>query len=226
MQASTLLTNIGYALDDPTNQKWTPAQLLTYINEASVDIARRAEVLLTTSFIKVLSMCRDYIAPQDVIRIYKVEFQPYNNSLQIWPLEYRGIIEMDAVWGINQFTPSAWPNVWTTWQNPPQVLIRLYPMPSQPGTLNVYYYRLPVQVQAATDLIDTPSGWEDMITEYAVFMALQQDADPRWQERKTQYEAKMGEMIDKTRKPVDAPGNISTGFNPYPYYQGFGDGGW
>ena|SRR5215469_4574502 len=220
ISVSTMLTQIGYALDDPNNQLYSQTQLISYVNEAQADIARRAEVLQQLNQIPIYNQVRDYMAPVDCLRVYKLEFFQ-SQSQQIWPLEYVGLVEMDSIWGINQYNRSAWPNVWTSWQQPPKVLIRLYPVPGQAGTITCYYYRSPRSV-GFSDVLDIPMGWEDLIRDYSEFMALRSRADPRWSDAKTLYEQKLDDYIQRSRTNTTAPGRITTGFTPYAWYSGIG----
>ena len=215
--AQQMITDIGYAVDDPNQARFKNTQLLTYINEAASDIARRAEVLLDIQATPVLPNVRDYSAPIDTVRIYKLEFQPAN-SIQIWPIQHIGIIEADALWGINQYNQSTWPIVYTTWNNPPNILIRLYPVPSQYGNIMIYYYRLPIPCISASSNIDLPLGWEDLVRDYCEYLCKRADHDADWSDAKKIYEDKLAAYIEKSRKWVDGPGQITTGFNPYPWF--------
>lgn len=217
---SQMLTDIGYAVDDPNQQRFTVPQLLRYINEAQQDVSRRAEVNEQILTMPVFGAVRDYIAPGDTVRIYKVEYNQTGQS-QIWPLEHVGLVEMDAVWGVNQFNASATPKVFTTFLAPPNLLLRLFPVPGIAGNLTVYYYRLAHTV-AAADNIDLPAGWEDLVRDYAEYLCKRADHDTDWQNAKKIYEDKLAEYIDKSRRFVDAPGQVSTGFDPYPWMS-FGD---
>jgi hypothetical protein len=94
--------------------------------------------------------------------------------------------------------------------------IVLYPVPSQAGSLTVFYYQQIVPAVATTDNIDVLSGWEDTVHDYAVYRALRKDADPRWQDFKSTYEEKLVAMIDTTRTFQDQAGTFTTGQSALP----------
>ena len=210
---STALTNVRSLLDEPNPQFWQNSELTNWINEACADIARRVEWKRTTANITVTEGTQDYTAPEDVYRIYRLEYVPVGSDSQTtYTCEFRGYMEMDQIWGINQQWPASYPLYYTLWKVPPSMTIILYPVPAQGGQLNVYYYQ---QITPAsnpdTDYIDALEGWEDVVYDYAVYRALRKDADPRWQEFKATYEDKIMYMIDSTRTFQDQAGTFSTG---------------
>ncbi len=204
------LTNIRSLLDEPNPQFWTNAELTNWINEACSDAARRVEWKRTTANIDVDSGTQQYTAPTDVYRIYRIEFVPDSSDVT-YTVEFRGYMEMDQIWGINQQWPASYPLYYTLWKVPPSMNIILYPVPSQNGTLNVYYYEQITPVAAGSDPLDVLEGWEDVIYDYATYRALRKDADPRWQEFKQTYEDKIVHMIDTTRTFQDQAGTFTTG---------------
>jgi len=163
-----------------------------------------------TATITVTANTQKYTAPTDVYRIYRIEFVP-TGSQDNYTVEFRGYMEMDQIWGINQQWPASYPLYYTMWKVPPTMQIVLYPVPAQAGTLNVYYYEQITPVVSGTDPLDVLEGWEDVVYDYAVYRALRKDADPRWQEFKGTYEDKLLAMIDTTRTFQDQAGTFTTG---------------
>jgi hypothetical protein len=228
-QSGVDLTNalsiVRSMLDEPVPQFWTNTELTTWLNEACADIERRSETLRNEYTTTVTANTQDYSAPNDVLRIYRCEFQPTQASgagQLTYPLEYRGLLGMDQYWGNLQSQPASFPALYTLWYAPvsssqspaavsTQLQIRLYPVPSQSGTLNIYYYRQIVSVSAGTDTLDCLPGWEDCVYDYTVYKALRKDADPRWKDQQSLYESKLTNMIDTTRSFTDQPDYISTG---------------
>lgn len=80
-----------------------------------------------------------------------------------------------------------------------QQTFKLYPIPSQNGTLNIFYYRLPTQTTTTTDYIEVPEGWEDLVVAYVEYKARRVDKDPNWQYAKQEYEEKLQDLINVSR---------------------------
>ncbi len=207
---TTALTNIRSLLDEPNPQFWANSELTQWINEACAEAARKAEWKRVIANIDVDSGMQQYTAPSDVYRIYRIEFQP-DASIDTYTVEFRGYMEMDQIWGINQQWPASYPLYYTMWKVPPTMTIILYPVPSQNGTLNVYYYQQITPVSSGSDDLDILEGFEDMCYDYAVYRALRKDADPRWQEFKNTYEEKLADMVMTTRTFQDQAGTFTTG---------------
>lgn len=207
---TTALANIRSLLDEPNPQFWSNAELTQWINECCAETARKVEWKRALANIDVDSGTQTYTAPTDTYRIYRLEFVP-DASIDTYTVEFRGYMEMDQIWGINQQWPASYPLYYTMWKVPPTMSIILYPVPSQNGTLNVYYYQQITPVVSGTDNLDILVGWEDIAYDYTVYRALRKDADPRWQEFKQTYEDKLLAMIDATRTFQDQAGTFSTG---------------
>jgi len=222
---TSALTNVRSMLDEPTAQFWSNAELTVWLNEGCNDVNRRAEILRMTAAPTVTALTQSYPAPADTLRIYRAEFVPagVNNPLT-YPLSYRGLEGMDQYWGNLQSLPSAFPALYTLWYSPvganasptptspnTQLMLKLYPVPSQNGHLNIYYYRLAVAASAGTDTLDIVPGWEDCVYDYAVYKALRKDADPRWKDQQQLYEQKVADMMDTTRSWTDQSDYFSTG---------------
>jgi hypothetical protein len=218
---SSALTSVRSMLDEPNPQEWSNTELTAWLNEGCVDIARRTETLLTTATIDVDAETQTYPAPNDMYRIYRIEYVMDNSPL-MYPLQYRGLQGMDQYWGNLPSLPSAFPYLWTYWYSPvgadesgspapTQLTIKLYPVPASDGTMTVYYYRLVVPVALTTDTLDILPGWEDTAYDYTVYKALRKDADPRWKDQQALYEQKLAMMIDTTRRFTDQPDFLSTG---------------
>ena len=212
---TTALANIRSLLDEPNPQFWSNAELTQWINEACAESARKAEWKRSTATIDVDNGTQKYTAPTDVYRIYRIEFVP-DSSQDTYTVEFRGYMEMDQIWGINQQWPASYPLYYTMWKVPPTMQIVLYPVPSQDGTLNVYYYQQITPVATGSDDLDILEGFEDICYDYAVYRALRKDADPRWNEFKTTYEEKLVDLVTTTRTFQDQAGTFTTGQSALP----------
>jgi hypothetical protein len=193
---ATAIVNVRDLLDEPTPQFWTDDQLTSYLNQACVEVARKAEWKRTREV--------------DCYRIYRLEFVQ-SDSINTYTVEFRGYMEMDQVWGINQQWPANYPLYYTMWGAPPNMNILLYPVPSGAGTLNCYYYQQITPVVSDSDFLDILDGWEDITYDYACYRALRQDSNPSWKDFKQTYEEKLQAFFDTTRSFQDQAGTFSTG---------------
>lgn len=207
---TSALTFVRDLLDEPTPQFWSNTQLTNWINEACSDIARRVEWKRAQANISIVANTSTYTAPVDTYRIYRLQFVP-TGSQDTYTVEFRGYMEMDQIWGINQQWPASYPLYYTMWKVPPTMNIILYPVPAQAGTITVFYYQQITPVATGSDSLDVLEGWEDVVYDYTVYRALRKDADPRWQEFKGTYEDKLIAMIDTTRTFQDQAGTFTTG---------------
>ena len=111
---STALTEIRDFLDEPTAQQWSNTQITSYINLGQADVQRKSEALRQMVTLEVLENVQKYVAPSDILRIYRLEYIP-SGSTQTYGLEFRGYNEMDAVWGTYQQYTGAFPSLYTLW---------------------------------------------------------------------------------------------------------------
>lgn len=221
-------------LDEANAQFWTDAQLNTWINQGCADIARRALCLRSMATPAVTANVQNYNAPSDMYELYRVEFVPSTGTF-IYPLTFMGYQEADQAWGTYQSFPAAWPEIFTLWINPGRTTaspanleIRLFPVPSQPGVLNVLYYRQTVLAVFDGDQIDTLPGWEDLAVEYAVFKAKRKDKEADWQDAFSFYESRLNDMILVSGTFQDQAGTFSTGQSSWPPWANaqLGQGEW
>lgn len=204
------LTFVRDLLDEPTPQFWSDLQLTNYLNQGCSEVARKAEWKRTKATIAASAEVQTYTAPADCYRIHRLEFVQ-DSSINTYTVEFRGYMEMDQVWGINQQWPANYPLYYTMWGAPPSLNIILYPVPSESGTLNVYYYQLITPAVAGSDDIDILEGWEDTVYDYACYRAFRQDANPVWKEFQATYSQKLADLFDSTRNFQDQAGTFSTG---------------
>lgn len=209
-------------LDEPSSAFWTDVQINRWVNEGVRDIARRCEVIQSLQEIPSVAATYQYTLPEDVVRVYRVEYQ--DSSDQVQPLEYRDFNSMDSVWWTRQkTTESSRPYWYTMWGYPPNLTLTVFPTPSiSAETIRVFYYAVPPAVTEDNDELVIPTGWEDLIILYAEYVALRKDGDQRWQEAKTLYEERIAQMNDLTRRWTDQSDSIqfTGGFLPAWLYEG------
>jgi hypothetical protein len=236
---TSALTNTRSLLDEPSNSNspfWTDAELTVWLNEGCVELQRRCEWKQDVVTIPVTVDTQFYAAPQNIMRIHRVTFvQNYPGSTEspnTYTLEYRGFMEMDQLWGINQQWPASYPLYYTLWGNPgaanSTLQLILYPVPSQSGNLFVYTYPniIPVSTSNESANIDAPNGFEDVVYNYASYRALLKDADPRWQQFKSLYEDGVVMVTNSTTDYQDQANFVSTGQVALPAWLINNDMGW
>ena len=229
-------------LSSPQPRFFSDTEITAWLWTGLRDVSRRVEDLHTTdqtinvpAFVPGAS--NRYPLQTDVVRINRVEFVPVGQTNQIYRVEPSTQNEMDQIWGTYQQNSSSYPRWYVLLGYPGGsgrnlFQIQLYPVPAQPGTLNVYYYREPTPL---TDPVANPAmylqtldiveGWEDLAVDYAVIKGLQKQRNGEWQMRKADYEDKLSHMVDVTRRYHDQQSYISYGTNMLPSWL-VGGGEW
>jgi hypothetical protein len=210
------LTDLRAQLDEQNTfaQYWKDSELLQYINDGVRDLARRGEVILSfnTTLDAIVGQAK-YNLPPDVIRVHRCEFIP-SNSTQVYPVMGSTYDELDQIWGINPTTQSSYPSVYACWGTPGQMTIQFYPVPAQTGSLNLYYYAMPVDLPtdgtASTQVLNVPTGWEDVLIKYAMSRALLKMRDSNWEVWARLYEEDLSHLIEVTRQAHDNGRYIQT----------------
>lgn len=217
--------------DSPQQRFYTDTEITDWINDALRDMARRVEGLVTfdtsivvPAYVPVPGVSAPtYPLPTDVVRINRIEFVPYGAINQTYPLQASTQQQMDQVWGTYQQNPASYPQFWVTRGYPGgsgrnQHVLQIYPVPSQGGTLQIFYYRQPTRLTDPTANfaeyqipLDCIEGWDDLIVDFAEYKALQKARNPEWQARKQEYEEKVQQMVDVTRAWTDQPSYMTFG---------------
>jgi len=204
---SEAISDIRARLNEKVPRFWSPEELLRWVNEAQRDIARRAEYLQDNQDIAVSDGDGEYTLPSNLLRLTRVEFVPTGQT-QVYTLEFVDFSSVDEYYGLNK-TSEGYPDIFTVWGFPPSAKIQLYPVPSVAGTLTVYYYRTPTDIaDNDTATLEIPDGWVDLVIIYVESLARRKDRDPMWQEVRADYESKLAEMMDLTRRYSDQAGSL------------------
>lgn len=205
------LARVRTALDEPSAVNWTNAELYGYINEAAADIARRSETIQKTHDLNATAGTRKYTLPADTLRVHKVDWQATGDQ-RIYPLDLLDLHNMDAMWYTQQAVTQQTPSAVTFWGYPPSLQMISYPTPPTAGKFIIYYYGTPDPLKTdgtdATKTVIVPGGWEDLVVEYAVYLAFRRDANQRWQEHKAAYEEHVDQLLTHTYRWTDQQGTI------------------
>lgn len=200
------VADIRARLNEKLPRFWQPEELIRWINQAQIDIARRAEYLQVTHDIAVNTTDQEYTCPADILRITVVEFTP-TGTTQVHTLEHQDIQGVDEFYGLNKTFPG-YPSYFTVWGFPPNVKITLFPKPSMAGVLKLYYYQIPPYIENESNVLAIPDGWYDLVAHYCEYTALRKDRDPAWKEAKALYEEALDGMISLTRRYSDQAGTM------------------
>ena len=220
---TTALTNVRSLIDEPVAQYWSDAEITFWLNQGCQEVQRQAEWkrAINTSVTTVVGQ-QAYVAPSDLLRLYRLEFVPNANTSYTYSLEFRGYNEMDAAWGNLKTLPSAYPEQYTLWKFPtdktPGTLglqILLYPVPNNVGTLNMYYYQAITPVASGADTLDILPGWEDMIYNFAAYRALRKDANPMAKDFRDEFANQIEQLKSISRTYTDQANWFSTGAQNY-----------
>lgn len=219
---ATARSNVRSLLNEATQVLWLDSELNEWINQGAQDVARRAETLWQEIFINVTPNVQNYPVPPDFLNAHRAEFtlsQQGTTSAQTFNLEYRGINQMDEIWGILHSLPAAWPQYFTMRGNSINgFYLMLYPAPGGAGVLTLYYYRQARPAATDTQYIDVQGGWEDIVYDYAVYKAKRKDQDPTWQEALQLYQGNLTQMINMTRRMTDQGEQVTSGIPQWPSY--------
>lgn len=218
-------------VDEPVPRFYTDTEMTDWLNDGLRDVSRRAESLITFDTSITISpyvpipgaSAPTYNLPDDVVRVQRIEFVPSGAINQTYPLTASTQQQMDQVWGTYQQNPASYPQFWVTRGYPGgsgrnNFALQVYPVPSQGGTLQIYYYRQPIRLAdpvtvpssyAAT--LDIVEGWDDMVVDFATYKALQKARNPEWKDRKAEYEEKVSQIVDVTRQWTDQPSYMTFG---------------
>lgn len=200
-------------IDEPSESFWKDYEIRGWLNEGVAEVARRAEWNRAASTITVTAGTQVYVCPTDLIRAYRVEYQPTSSSIK-YPLEYRDFNQMDVLWGLSQSITTSIPEFWTSWLANP-ISIHIAPIPAIAGQLNLFYYAMPTDLAThdnsdSSVALSVPAGWEDLPVEWATSLAFRKDRHPEmYQMAKAAFEETISEFIQASARWTDAPTMIT-----------------
>lgn len=215
MTLTLALLNLRDRLDEPTAGFWTDAQLRRYINEAARDLSRRSKAIRKEGTVTIVAGTQDYSLSSLAFAELSptAHFTPTGIS-QKYPVEYKDLAVMNNIWGVNQAVNRGDPAWWTTTNtSPPNLSIRLYPVPSRGGALTIRYFALATELatdgSADASSVDCPAGWEDTLLDYAEYRAYIQARKPDMATLALQrYDNNYLGLVETADRFVDAPGEI------------------
>lgn len=227
---ASLQTRTRSKLDEITASHWETTQLRRWIFDGARDACRRAECLRDSVSFPAVAGTQEYNLNgtgdlENLIRIHRITYQSVGETEQ-YPLEYFDFNSQDSMSWATPYRNR--PDRYSTWGFPPSLTLVLYPNPTDAGTVNVYYYRLPDNGCLSDETLDVeiPQGWEDLCIDYAVYQAMLQDNDPRWQQYKAIYDEHLQDLLVTAIRFNDQAGAMAIGQSSGMIPQWLWDGGW
>ena len=213
----------GLSSSNTGQRFWDDTELTDWINDAARDIARRTEDLESiNTTLSAMSGVQAYPLMANVVRIHRVEYTP-TGSTQVYSPQHTSRDAADQFIGWNPAIQSFAPLIYwifgTAGSSSDPLTIYFYPVFSSAGTIKVWYYRLPNRIaDPAGDAaqynvaVEIPEGWDDAAVLYVTAKALQKARNPLWTDRQQEYEAKIAQLIDVSRRHSDAMDQVINGF--------------
>ena len=211
---ASLQTRTRAKLDEVSASHWETTQLRRWIFDGARDACRRAECLRDSASFTAVAGTQEYSLTtgtfDDIIRIHRVTYQSVGETEQ-YPLDYFDFFSQDSMSWATPYRNR--PTQYATWGFPPSLTLVLYPNPSDAGTVNLYYYRLPNSdcLTDETEVVEIPQVWEELCVDYAVYQAMLQDNDQRWQQYKSIYDEHLSDLIVTAIRFNDQAGMMNVG---------------
>lgn len=194
---ATALAAIRERLNEPVERFFKDIFLRRLINEGARDIARTTNALFDQVDVALVANIAEYTIDSSILLIHQAEWIPGDGRRV--PLEGRTREAMNRIWLTRQDQIPGDPALYTVWGFPPNLKLKLFPVPYINSTLRLFVSRLPVDlaVDTTTDAnsyIDFPEGWVEVLYDYVELRATRKDRDPRWQEAKQLYDQNVQNM--------------------------------
>lgn len=209
-----ILAEVRARIDEATAHQWQDEELRGWINEGMRDVARRTECLQQTDTVAATVGLHEYTLPSDIVRIHGVEWRP-TASGGVYPMNYVDQHNIKDLWSTTREDDQGTPSAWALWGSSPALKLQVYPTPAEAGNFTVYSYQMPANLavdgSAGGSTVTIPTGWEDMIADYAEMRALRKDGDQRWQEAKQLYDERLVDLQATSQRWADQSGSIVMG---------------
>lgn len=197
LSVADAVTSVRERLNEATTSLWSDVMLRRWLNEGIKDIGRRTFHYTDTSQVAVVANTSEYTMAANIMRINLCYFVQTGDTRML-PMTPKQWESMDRIWMSQQNTFVSYPVFFATRGYSPQVMLKIFPVPTTSGTLHLHFARMPadINIAAGGGNVDCPDFWVQLALDYCEYMALRRDRDPRWQEAKGLYEEKMQDMID------------------------------
>ncbi len=214
-----VLTMVRARLDEADGEhQWLNSELRSWMNEAMRDIARRTESLMQSDTVTGVVGQHNYTLDSDIVRVHMVEWRPTAGGVYL--MEATPLHVFKSSVPPQQEDAQGRPQLWTLWGFGPTMELLVYPTPAEAGTFKVYKYLMPADLAIdgsdASDTVTVPTGWEDLICDYAEYRAKRKDADPDWQAAKALYDEHLLDLYATAIQWQDQAGVITAGNSQVP----------
>jgi len=195
MNVGELVTAVQRQFGDDSGVQITRPDIVRWINQAGIDIARKTECVQDHKQADSVSGDGSYSLPTDFIRMRRVTFND-----KVIPSTTLDIADQD--W-MSRDIPSGvqgTPQYYYIWNS----VLYLYPKPSQSssGNLDIYYVRTPAAVSADEDIPEIPAKYHEFIVRYCLSKAKElNDEYDVARTVKVDYESDILDVKDEIARP-------------------------
>ncbi len=178
LSVTDIITRIKRQFGDEASVQVGDADVIRWVNDATRDIAIKADLLQTRATSNVTATQQEYLLPPDILTLRSARFlgeklRPYSAQ------EAEDVLE-------RQTSVRGTPVAFWTWAN----RISLHPTPDRSivGALTLYYTKQPRPVAQGGDIPEVPPQYHNRIVEYCLQMAY--ELDENWaaaQAKQTQF---------------------------------------
>lgn len=182
MTGTQAITEIRYAIDEPTAAAWTDAELLVYFNHAqewAADLIENTtgDYFVTSANLNTTADTASIALPSDFRKAKRVEWingnTSHKNAPVIWPIKWQDKIGLWYWWNITAASTGTPLYYYFQGAN-----LMLYPVPSSSVTsaIRLWYCKRLADVTAGTSS-EIPAEWHRLLVQKAALQALQK-TDP------------------------------------------------
>lgn len=227
------LVAVRERLNETTAVAWADAELRRWIMEGVNDLARATESLQDRIEITLTAGTSTYTLPANVIRVHRCEYEQGTSGGAIprYPLDIVEYEAGDALWYSQRAVTQSRPEAVAFWGFPPNLKMEVYPKPPTTNhKIEVFYYRFQTvpafDGSADSTTLEIPTGWEDLVYDYATSMAFRRDRNETWKDVRSLYQQKLQDMIGMTTHWHDQPGTVTGDIGPLGGFLGEMFDGW
>lgn len=197
MITSEIVNAVQRQFGDESGAQITQSDIIRWINSGQRDINRKIHVLQDHRETSITAELNSYDLPSNYLSMVRVTFD--NRKLDLIRLEDLDLrtTEIDS-------SPSGTPISYYLWDRK----LYLYPPPNASGSsnLDIWYARLPVDVETLADTPDLPEEMHEDLIRYCMIQARELDSDL---EGKQQAQSDYSESLEQakhetTESPLDS----------------------
>ena len=178
--ASTIIDRAEVILRDADNRTWSAGQLLTWLNDATLDVVTRTMCMESTEDIDLATTTLSYSITSDFITVKAVHYTDSDGA--IWALK------KSSPSSVGQNIAATVPSYYCIWADK----ILVWPLITRTSeTVTLYYIERPTAIAASANL-PTPHIFDQAIVYYMVAQAALEDLKPtRFMQLMSLYDAEL-----------------------------------